>query len=70
MNNSKKYNWGDLIVTVDYAKGFDYTYVVEEVVKNANIKHEQTVTDNMPIVVTFKDKWFNNNLMRYEKGKS
>ena len=23
MNNSKKYNWGDLIVTVDYAKGFD-----------------------------------------------
>lgn len=70
MNNSKKYNWGDLIVTVDYAKGFDYTDVVEEVVKNANIKHEQTVTDNMPIVVTFKDKWFNNNLMRYEKGKS
>lgn len=70
MNNSKKYNWGDLIVTVDYAKGFDYTDVVEEVVKNANIKHEQTVTDNMPIVVTFKNKWFNNNLMRYEKGKS
>lgn len=25
MNNSKKYNWGDLVVTVDYAKGFDYT---------------------------------------------
>lgn len=60
MNNSKKYNWGDLIVTVDYAKGFDYTDVIEEVVKNANIKHEQTVTDNLPVVVTFKDKWFNN----------
>lgn len=25
MNNSKKYNWGDSIVTVDYAKGFDNT---------------------------------------------
>lgn len=60
MNNSKKYNWGDLVVTVDYAKRFDYTDVVEEVVKNANIKHEQTVIDNLPIVVTFKDKWFNN----------
>mgnify|MGYP003222841015 FL=1 len=60
MNNSKKYNWGDLIVTVDYAKGFDYTDVVKEVVKSANIRHEQTVTNNLPIVVTFKDKWFNN----------
>lgn len=60
MNNSKKYNCGDLIITVDYAKGFDYTDVVEEVVKNANIRHEQTVTNNLPIVVTFKDKWFNN----------
>lgn len=56
MNNSKKYNWGDLVVTVDYAKGFDYTDVVEEVVKSANIRHEQTVTNNLPIVVTFKDK--------------
>jgi len=60
MNNSKKYNCGDLVVTVDYAKGFDYTDVIEEVVKNANIKHEQTVTDNLPVVVSFKDKWFNN----------
>lgn len=60
MNNSKKYNYGDLVVTVDYAKGFDYTDVIEEVVKNANIKHEQTVTDNLPVVVSFKDKWFNN----------
>ena len=60
MNNSKKYNYGDLVVTVDYAKGFDYTDVIEEVVKNANIKHEQTVTDNLPVVVRFKDKWFNN----------
>ena len=56
MNNSKKYNYGDLVVTVDYAKGFDYTDVIEEVVKNANIKHEQTVTDNLPVVVSFKDK--------------
>ena len=60
MNNSKKYNYGDLVVTVDYAKGFDYTDVIEEVVKNANIKHEQTVTDNLHVVVSFKDKWFNN----------
>ena len=60
MNNSKKYNCEDLVVIVDYAKGFDYTDVIEEVVKNANIKHEQTVTDNLPVVVSFKDKWFNN----------
>lgn len=60
MKEAKEYKWGNLTVTVDYAKGFDYTDVVEEVVKSANIKHEQTVTDNLPVVVTFKDKWFNN----------
>lgn len=40
MNNSKKYKCGDLIVTVDYAKGFDYTTVIEEVVKSTNVEHK------------------------------
>lgn len=41
MNNSKKYKWGDLIVTVDYAKGFDYTTVIEGVVKSTNVEHKR-----------------------------
>lgn len=41
MNNSKKYKRGDLIVTVDYAKGFDYTTIIERVVKSTNIEHKR-----------------------------
>lgn len=41
MNNSKKYKRGDLIVTVDYAKGFDYTTVIEGVVKSTNVEHKR-----------------------------
>lgn len=36
----KEYKWEDLIVTVDYAKGFDYTTVIEGVVKNTNVEHK------------------------------
>lgn len=41
MNNNKKYKRGDLIVNVDYAKGFDYTTVIEGVVKSTNVEHKQ-----------------------------
>lgn len=41
MNNNKKYKRGDLIVTVDYAKGFDYTTVIKVVVKRTNIEHKR-----------------------------
>ena len=41
MNNSKKYKCGYLIVTVDYAKGFDYTTVIEGVVKSTNVEHKR-----------------------------
>lgn len=41
MNNSKKYKRGDLIVTVDYAKGFDYTTIIEGVVKSTNVEYKQ-----------------------------
>lgn len=56
MNNSNKYNCGDLIVTVDYAKGSDYTGVVKGIVKNANIVYEQTITKDLPAIVDFEDK--------------
>lgn len=42
MNNSKKYKYEDLIVTVNYAKGFDYTTVIEGVVKSINIEHKRS----------------------------
>ena len=61
MNNSKKYNYEDLIITVDYAKGFDYTDIIKEVIKDNNIEHEQIVDNNLSIIVTFKNKWFDNN---------
>lgn len=41
MNNSKKYKRGDLIVTVDYAKGFDYTTIIEGVVKSTNVEYKR-----------------------------
>lgn len=37
----KEYKWGNLIVAVDYAKGFDYTIVIEGVVKSTNIEHKR-----------------------------
>lgn len=40
MNNSKNISREDLIITVDYAKGFDYTTVIEEVVKSTNVEHK------------------------------
>lgn len=36
----KKYKWGNLIATVDYAKVFDYTTVIEGVVKSTNVEHK------------------------------
>jgi hypothetical protein len=41
MNNSKNISRRDLIVAVDYAKGFDYTTVIEEVVKSTNVEHKR-----------------------------
>nr|DAG95321.1 MAG TPA: hypothetical protein [Crassvirales sp.] len=41
MNNSKNISREDLIVTVDYAKGFNYTTVIEGVVKTTNIEHKR-----------------------------
>lgn len=41
MNDSKKYKREDLIVTVDYAKGFDYTTVIEGVVKSINVEYKR-----------------------------
>lgn len=41
MNNNKNISRRDLIVAVDYAKGFDYTTVIEEVVKSTNVEHKR-----------------------------
>lgn len=41
MNNSKNISRRDLIVAVDYAKGLDYTTVIEGVVKSTNVEHKQ-----------------------------
>jgi hypothetical protein len=37
----KEYKWGNLIVIVDYVKGFDYTTVIEGVIKNINVEHKR-----------------------------
>lgn len=37
----KEYKWGNLIVTVDYAKEFDYTTIIEGVVKSINVEHKR-----------------------------
>ena len=41
MNNSKNISRRDLIVAVDYAKGLDYTTVIEGVVKSTNVEHKR-----------------------------
>lgn len=36
----KEYKCGNLIITVNYAKVFDYTTVIEGVVKSTNVEHK------------------------------
>lgn len=55
MKDSKEYKWGDLIVTVDYAKEFDYPSKV--IVDKSN--YIQTTTTNVPTVITIKDNSLN-----------
>ena len=52
MNDNKKYNWGNLIVTVDYAEGFDWSS--KNIVDKKN--YVQTITANIPATIISKNK--------------